>query len=222
MQAYPNEEGLTADMVDTTTIRIPLLDIMSHKADQGGAPVYAYMFTYGNSYHGAEIPYVFETVEDPTAEQEAMEEMMSQAWISFARDGVPSADSLPQWEPYTGEGGATMILDTEPYMAYHHDDDLLSILVPDFVPAYENEALQNTADAMGVVSSPEAHQTEGGEVQVLHPGDVAFCPPGVRHWHGGSANTEFAHIAVNTNPELTGLEWYDRISDKEYAALSTE
>ena len=115
-----------------------------------------------------------------------------------------------------------MILDTEPYMAYHHDDDLLSILVPDFVPAYENEALQNTADAMRVVSSPEAHQTEGGKVQVLHPGDVAFCPPGVRHWHGGSANTEFAHIAVNTNPELTGLEWYDRISDKEYAALSTE
>ena len=222
LEAYPNEEGLTADMVDTTTIRIPLLDIMSHKADQGGAPVYAYMFTYGNSYHGAEIPYVFENVEDPTAEQEAMEEMMSQAWISFARDGVPSADSLPQWEPYTGEGGATMILDTEPYMAYHHDDDLLSILVPDFVPAYENEALQNTADAMGIVSSPEAHQTEGGEVQVLHPGDVAFCPPGVRHWHGGSANTEFAHIAVNTNPELTGLEWYNRISDKEYAALSTE
>ena len=141
---------------------MPLLGSRAHKADQGGAPVYAYMFTYGNSYRGAEIPYVFETVEDPTAEQEAMEEMMSQAWISFARDGVPSADSLPQWEPYTGEGGATMILDTEPYMAYHHDDDLLSILVPDFVPAYGNEALQNTADAMGVVSSTEAHQTEGG------------------------------------------------------------
>lgn len=63
------------------------------------------------------------------------------------------------------------------------------------------------------------HQLEGEPVQVLYPGDVALCPPGVKHWHGGSADTEFAHIAVNTNPELTGLEWFDRISDAEYAAL---
>lgn len=66
------------------------------------------------------------------------------------------------------------------------------------------------------------HQIEGEPVQVLYPGDVAFCPPGVKHWHGGSANTKFAHIAVNTNPKLTGLEWFDRISDEEYAALPTE
>jgi quercetin dioxygenase-like cupin family protein len=66
------------------------------------------------------------------------------------------------------------------------------------------------------------HQVEGGEVEVLYPGDVALCPPGVKHWHGGSADTSFAHIAVNTNPELTGLEWFDRISDEEYAKLPTE
>lgn len=66
------------------------------------------------------------------------------------------------------------------------------------------------------------HQIEGKPVQVLHPGDVVLCPPGVKHWHGGSADTEFAHIAINTNPELTGLEWFDRISDEEYAQLSTE
>lgn len=65
------------------------------------------------------------------------------------------------------------------------------------------------------------HQIEGEPVQVLYPGDVAFCPPGVKHWHGGSADTQFAHIAVNTNPELTGLEWFDRITDEEYAQLTT-
>ena len=63
------------------------------------------------------------------------------------------------------------------------------------------------------------HQTEGGEVEVLYPGDVAYCPPSVKHWHGGSADTSFAHIAVNTNPEKTGLEWFDRISEEEYRAL---
>lgn len=66
------------------------------------------------------------------------------------------------------------------------------------------------------------HQMEGGPVQVLYPGDVALCPPGVKHWHGGSADTSFAHIAVNTNPELKGLEWFDRISEEEYAKLPTE
>lgn len=66
------------------------------------------------------------------------------------------------------------------------------------------------------------YQIEGEPVQIMYPGDVAFCPPGVKHWHGGSKNTKFAHIAVNTNPELKGLEWYDRISDEEYAALTTE
>lgn len=64
------------------------------------------------------------------------------------------------------------------------------------------------------------HQIEGQPVEVLYPGDVALCPPGEKHWHGGSADTSFAHIAVNTNPELTGLEWFDRLSAEEYAQLA--
>lgn len=65
-------------------------------------------------------------------------------------------------------------------------------------------------------------QEDGKAAQELHPGDVAVCPLGVKHWHGGSADTEFAHIAINTNPELTGLEWFDRISEEEYAQISSE
>ena len=63
------------------------------------------------------------------------------------------------------------------------------------------------------------HQIEGQPVEILYPGDVTLCPPGVKHWHGGSADTEFAHIAVNTNPELNGLEWFDRISEEEYEQI---
>ena len=64
------------------------------------------------------------------------------------------------------------------------------------------------------------HQIEGESVEVLYPGDVAFCPPGVKHWHGGSAGTEFAHIAINTNPESGKVEWFGRISEEEYNELS--
>lgn len=131
--AYPDKPDLTADQVDSTTIRLPLLTIMSHKADQGGAPVYAYVFTYGNSYHGAEIPYVFDNVTDGTDEEQALADQISQAWINFARNGVPSADGIPEWEPYTRESGATMLLDTESQLVYHHDQELMSILAPDYV-----------------------------------------------------------------------------------------
>ena len=53
---------------------------------------------------------------------------------------------------------------------------------------------------------------------------ITFAPGARSGWHshGGRANTSFAHIAVNTNPERTGLEWFDRISDEEYQKLPTE
>lgn len=63
----------------------------------------------------------------------ALASQISQAWINFAKTGTPSADGLPEWEPYTREGGATMILDTQSRLAYHHDQELLSILAPDYV-----------------------------------------------------------------------------------------
>lgn len=129
--AYPNKTELTAEQVDTTTIRLPLLKIMSHKADQKAAPVYAYLFTYGNSYHGAEIPYVFNQI-NGNEEEQALAEQISQAWICFARTGTPGAEGMPEWEPYTRESGVTMLLDTETEMVYHHDQELLSLLVPGY------------------------------------------------------------------------------------------
>lgn len=66
------------------------------------------------------------------------------------------------------------------------------------------------------------HQIEGQPVEVLYPGDVALCPPGGKHWHGGSADTSFAHIAINTNPDQGSVEWFDRLTDEAYSQLPTE
>lgn len=128
--AYPGKTELTAGQVDTL-IRLPMLKIMSHKADQNGAPVYAYLFTYGMSFHGAEIPYVFRNTED-TLEEQAMAGQLSQVWVSFARTGIPGGDGLPAWEPYTRESGATMLLDTQAELVYHHDRELMNLMAPDY------------------------------------------------------------------------------------------
>jgi para-nitrobenzyl esterase len=114
-----------------------MLKIMSHKAEQGGAPVYAYMFTWENagtgSNHGAEIPFVFDNIDGGDAATQKLAETVSQAWINFAKTGIPSAEDLPEWEAYNRENGATMILDTETELVHNHDKELMGLLEPDYI-----------------------------------------------------------------------------------------
>lgn len=128
-EAYPNETPSEITSLDTL-LRYPLLKITRHKAMQSGAPVYSYVFAYddnaGGAYHGAEIPYVFHHSGG------ALNDIMTQVWVNFAKTGVPGADGLPEWETYDMEQGATMILDTESYLAYHHDMELLQLLKPSY------------------------------------------------------------------------------------------
>ena len=67
------------------------------------------------------------------------------------------------------------------------------------------------------------HQIEGQPVEVLRPGDVVMCPPEVKHWHGASANSRFAHLAAGTNPDKPAVVWSDEIlSKEEYDKLPKE
>lgn len=66
------------------------------------------------------------------------------------------------------------------------------------------------------------HQIEGQPVEVMHPGDVAMCPPDVKHWHGATPGSRFAHIAANSNPDRPGVEWFDLLTKEEYDNLPKE
>lgn len=123
-RAYPNEDPRTSPLVDTQ-FHATITMAMCAKASQGGAPVYAYVFTKqegdAGSYHTAEIPYVFSN----TAKPSKLADEMTELWSSFARSGVPSAKGVPEWRPYTVKGGFTMILDDKSYLSAHHDDKLM-------------------------------------------------------------------------------------------------
>jgi len=146
LRVYPLKSKQDALYLDTF-FRLPMLKIMSHKADQNGAPVYAYVFTYGSplAFHTAEIPLVFNNVDAeppiPTgvtkseAEKQAtatIADTMSSAWLSFAKTGTPSTASFPAWEAYTRANGATMILDTENSLVHGHDRSLMKLLAPEY------------------------------------------------------------------------------------------
>lgn len=129
--AYRNEDEDIAENTDII-VRQPTLKLMKHKATQGGANVYGYVFTYqsgiAGASHNSEIPYVFRN----TYENSEFTDMMSGLWTSFARNGVPSYKGVEKWEPYTVKSGATMILDEKPYLAYRHDEKLLDLINPGY------------------------------------------------------------------------------------------
>ena len=145
LKAYPHRTAADALYVDSRVIRLPILKIMSHKADQGGAPVYAYMFNWESpvlpgtimAFHTSEIPFVFNNIDKAVMqigggeEARRIEDAMSQAWINFARTGDPSTEEM-EWPAYTREEGATMMFDTVQEVVYHHDQELMALLAPNY------------------------------------------------------------------------------------------
>jgi para-nitrobenzyl esterase len=129
-RAFPDKDPAGAVDFDSL-LRLPIREITAGRADLGGEKVYSYLFTRSQGKigvpHGAEIPYVFVHKDDDAAMARTMEDL----WGSFARTGVPSAKGVPQWEPYTRENGAVMILDSKSRLAHHHDEALLKFIAPD-------------------------------------------------------------------------------------------
>jgi quercetin dioxygenase-like cupin family protein len=61
-------------------------------------------------------------------------------------------------------------------------------------------------------------QSEGGPVRRIHPGDVVWCPPGEKHWHGATAKTGMTHIVVLESLDGKNVDWMQQVTDEEYAA----
>lgn len=62
-------------------------------------------------------------------------------------------------------------------------------------------------------------QLEGQPARELRPGDVAFIPAGVRHWHGAARDSWFTHVAFEASGEGCSNEWQEPVSDEDYDAL---
>jgi quercetin dioxygenase-like cupin family protein len=50
-------------------------------------------------------------------------------------------------------------------------------------------------------------QCWGGPIEEIRPGDVLWCPPGVKHWHGASPKTAMTHIAIQEQLNGKNVEW---------------
>jgi len=61
-------------------------------------------------------------------------------------------------------------------------------------------------------------QSWGGPVKVIRAGDVVWCPPGEKHWHGAGPTTAMTHIAIVETLEGKAVDWMEKVSDQQYQA----
>jgi len=61
-------------------------------------------------------------------------------------------------------------------------------------------------------------QSEGGPKVEIRPGDVVWCPPKEKHWHGATMTTAMTHIAIQEMLDGKVVEWMEKVTDEEYQA----
>lgn len=59
-------------------------------------------------------------------------------------------------------------------------------------------------------------QEEGQAAQPLNQGDIAWIPPGIKHWHGASSQTAMTHIAIAEAENGSPVTWLEKVTDEEY------
>src|SRR6266542_6016919 len=60
-------------------------------------------------------------------------------------------------------------------------------------------------------------QRAGGLIEEIRPGDVAWCPPDEKHWHGATPTAAMTHIALQEALEGKVVEWMEKVSDEQYS-----
>jgi quercetin dioxygenase-like cupin family protein len=59
-------------------------------------------------------------------------------------------------------------------------------------------------------------QCEGEPIVEIRAGDVIWCPPGHKHWHGASATTAMTHIGIQEALDGVSVVWMEKVTDEEY------
>ena len=61
-------------------------------------------------------------------------------------------------------------------------------------------------------------QSEGDSKEQMRPGDVVWCPPKEKHWHGATPTTAVTHIAIQEQLDGKAVDWMEKVSDEQYQA----
>lgn len=88
-----------------------------------------------------------------------------------------------------------------------------------FAPGARNHWHSHKVGQILLVTGGEGfYQEWGGKAQLLKEGGVVNIPPGVKHWHGATKDSWFAHLAINSGE----TEWFEPVTDAQYESAENE
>jgi quercetin dioxygenase-like cupin family protein len=64
-------------------------------------------------------------------------------------------------------------------------------------------------------------QLWGEPKEEIRPGDVIWCPPGKKHWHGATGTTAMTHIAIVEKLDGKSVDWMEQVSDEQYCGFQS-
>jgi quercetin dioxygenase-like cupin family protein len=68
-----------------------------------------------------------------------------------------------------------------------------------------------------IVTSGIGYTQEWGKKRVsIKTGDVIWCKPDVKHWHGASENQPMTHLVVTGAKNEKSVEWLEKVNDEQY------
>lgn len=59
-------------------------------------------------------------------------------------------------------------------------------------------------------------QIEGGPRLEFREGDIMWCPPEHKHWHGATPHGPMEHIAIQESRNGSPVTWLEPVTDEEY------
>lgn len=60
-------------------------------------------------------------------------------------------------------------------------------------------------------------QEWGKTVEKISVGDVIYCPPHIKHWHGASGQSAMTHLALTgTDEHGKNVDWLEPVTDAQY------
>jgi para-nitrobenzyl esterase len=121
--------------IAASSVREAAIAQATAKAAQSGAPAYLYWFTWQTpilngrprAFHCSEIAFAFdntdrcEAMTGGGADARALAEIMSDAWIHFARTGNPNHPKMPHWTAFSADQVPTMIFDNRTQLINNPD-----------------------------------------------------------------------------------------------------
>lgn len=138
-EAYPDLPEYYCTHVDTVC-RLPAQAYLTARTAFTDTPCYNYLFCYVSPFMGGqisahcqELPFVFRNSQYIGAlsggqGREELQEAISAAWTSFARNGVPDCREIPHWEPFHPDQKACMVFGREVCLKENFDARLTELV----------------------------------------------------------------------------------------------